>query len=108
MPIQFCKNVFIKKIDTCSTAAYQHLCWFEFYQAVDLMVDEIMSPLDQDGMKTATLREQMAIMPAKKEQRVNMESLHLFLHFDRDQLETQLKILATLHVTPTPASHFLF
>lgn len=51
-------------------------------------------------MKTAALRDQVGIMAAKKEQTVKMDFLHLTLHFDRDQLERQLKVFGDVLGNP--------
>lgn len=74
-------------------AAAQHSWRCEFYEAVDLVTEELKRRFDQAGMKIAALREEAVIKAAKKEQTVNVDSLHLPLHFDRDRLETQLKMI---------------
>lgn len=40
----------------------------EFYKAVDLVTEEVKRRFDQDGVKTAALREKVVIQAAKKEQ----------------------------------------
>lgn len=73
--------------------ATQHSWRREFYEAVDLVTEELKRRFNQDGMKTAALREKVVIPAAKKEQTVNVDSLHLPLHLDRERLETQLKMI---------------
>jgi len=64
--------------------AAQHSWRCEFYEAVDLVTEELKRRFNQDGMKTAALRETVVIKAAKQEQTVNVDSLHLPLHFDKD------------------------
>lgn len=59
---------------------------------MDLNVEEVRRRFYQDGVKTAALWEQVVFMADRKEQTVNVDSQHLSLHFDRDWLETQLKM----------------
>lgn len=63
---------------------------------MDLVTEELKRRFDQDGMKTAALREKVVNQAAKKEQTVNVDSLHLPLHFDRERLETQLKMIGNV------------
>lgn len=44
-------------------------------------------------MKIAAHGEQVVVMAAKKEQTVTVDSLQLSLRFNRDRLETHLKVL---------------
>lgn len=71
-------------------AAAQHSCRCEFYEAVELVTEELKRRFDQEGMETAALREKVVIKTAKKEQTVNVDFLHIPLHLDR---ETQLKMI---------------
>ena len=44
-------------------------------------------------MKTAALREKVVIQAVKREHTLNVDSLHLPVHFDRGRLEMQLKMI---------------
>ncbi|KAL0154385.1 hypothetical protein M9458_050351 [Cirrhinus mrigala] len=63
----------------------QHSLWRqEFYEAVDLVRAEVKRRFDQDGMKTAALRENMLITAANKKQIVDVDSVHLPHQIDKD------------------------
>ncbi|CAJ1074012.1 zinc finger MYM-type 1-like protein [Xyrichtys novacula] len=74
-------------------AAEQHSWRCEFYEAVHLITEEMKRRFDQDGMKTAALREKM--VPVKVQRKVQGTHIQCFLLFGclDDQLETQLKMI---------------
>ena len=74
-------------------AAAQHSWRCEFFEAVDLVTEQLKRRFDQDGMKPAALREKVVIQAAKKEHTFYVDSLHLPVHFDRGRLEMQLKMI---------------
>lgn len=78
----------------------QHSWRQEFYEAVDLVTAEVKRRFDQDGMKTTALREKVLIKAANKEQIVDIDSLHLPLHFDKARLEIQLKMMTSAVIVP--------
>ncbi|KAF4104258.1 hypothetical protein G5714_015245 [Onychostoma macrolepis] len=75
----------------------QHSLWRqEFYEAVDLVRAKVKRRFDQDGMKTAALRENMLINAANKKQIVDIDSPHLPQQIHKHRLEIQLKMMGHL------------